>query len=352
MMDDLFNRIVSGRIIVEINNTVYIVYDANINQKQLADIKYEEAYNNAITNKIPTEDQADAILLEKGLWNPLLEKEVTDLNNNVKILGKELLSTEFQSNKKKMLSDAIDISKKRIAQITKQKNSLYGITAEHSANLTKYKYLLFLCTKTHDDKTMWTNWNKFLKVDEHIINKLLSQTFFNKDIDETSIRKLARSEPWRSSWVAAIKTGNLFTVPTTHMTDLQHAIVSWSLIYDSVYENTNCPSDEVINDDKQLDQWLILQSERRKNKQLEDAASNIVSTDPKIQNAGEVGIMVDSVEDAKKVYKLNDTTTQNTLKLRNKMLEEKGIVSEMDMPDTKQKIDLIKHQIEAQKGRG
>ena len=56
-------------------------------------------------------------------------------------------------------------------------------------------------------------------------------------------------------------------------------LCSFSRMYDSVYKNTECPSDDVIQDDDMLDGWFIQQTkeqeERQKEKLSEDKLSHL-----------------------------------------------------------------------------
>jgi len=167
--------------------------------------------------------------------------------------------------------------------------------------------------------------------------------------NEEKIRLLAHNEPWRSIWVASKKSGNLLSRPMTEMTDYQRILISWSLIYDSVYESSDCPSDETINNDDLLDSWLMKQSEKRK-KELSKGDSSF-TTSEKILGAGEISIMVDSEEDAKRVYEMNDVTSQQLVKKRQDLIKDKGSVIEGHMPDTKIDLQLRKNRIESAKIR-
>ena len=171
-------------------------------------------------------------------------------------------------------------------------------SAEYLANLDRYKYFAFLLTYNLNDNRVFSNWEEFNCSDEKLINKLINEAYLNSDINEANIRKLARSEPWRSIWISSCKVGNLFDKPQCEMSDYQKMLVSWSLIYDNVFEHPDCPGDSVIDNDEALDAWLKSQSDERAKQRDQNNADNFLKND-KIRNSGEVGIVVDSVEDAK-----------------------------------------------------
>ena len=124
----------------------------------------------------------------------------------------------------------------------------------------------------------------------------------------------------------------------SHMTDWQRALVSWSMLYDSIYENPDCPSDEVIRDDRLLDAWMEDQHEKK----ARERGQNSMETN-KHKN---VGVLVDSPDDARKVYKLNDTSTQNKLRQREKYIQEKGHAKLAELPDVAQELRLEKNRLE------
>jgi hypothetical protein len=200
-----------------------------------------------------------------------------------------------------------------------------------------YKYYVFLSTKGLNDQKIWNTWGEFQQTDTALVNYLVNEAYASNNINETVIRKLARSEPWRSAWLAGVKTGNLFNRPTTEMTDYQRALVGWSLIYDNAFENPDCPSTEVVDNDILFDKWLESQAAKREKESIN--ADNFIRNE-KIRNAGEVFLMADSQEDAEKVYKLNNPIAMSSVKTREGKLKKEGKLKETDLPDVRTRLQM------------
>jgi len=136
---------------------------------------------------------------------------------------------------------------------------------------------------------------------------------------EAEIRLLARSPTWSIVWSVAKKTGNVFGIPAASYTKDQMLLCYWSLMYDSVYESMDRPSDKVVEDDEALDKWFEEQRDKRakesKRKQVMDKSS--------ANRHGEIFVMASSDEDADDIYNLNDKLTLAQMRAESQRLEEK-----------------------------
>ena len=330
----LYDRVVNSVSIVPHDGELFYIYDPRPMDRQLANLRYEEVVDELNGSEVISQQLSVRILESKHLWNEIKEKELESINSRRDALNKELPRLEFQSQRKRMILKELGKLEIQGKLLLTQKNVFSTNTVEYLATVEKYKKLVFLLTYKHG-KRVWKDWCAFIRTEDTFVTKLMNSAFFNPDLTETNLRFLSHNEPWRSTWVASKKSGNLFSRPMADMTDYQRIIVSWSLVYDSVYEHPDCPSDEAINDDLQLDAWLLIQSEKRKSQQTGNEVSKMISDNPRINDAQEVGIIVDSFEDAKRVYNLNDRSVKSTLRQRNEKIRTEGSVSEGNMPDTK-----------------
>lgn len=299
---------------------------------------YDKAYNELLESGILSEIQSQAVLHEQGLWTEDKEKELKTFQDNLTKLNKQLPDLTYKSNDYKQTKIYIDITEKKIGQLLSDKNALMFKTAEYLANIERYKYLLFLLTFLPDGSRKWNDFDSFNKLDNNWLNDIILQSFFSKNLSDKSIRELARNEPWRSIWLGAVKTGNLFPFAKSEMTEYQRMLVMWSVVYDNVYESMDCPSDEVIHNDILLDQWFIANAEKRKQNK-ENSGPNIKNS--KIANAQEVGIVVDSLEDAQKVYNLNREGTKADLIRNEKFIQKHGMVSAGNLPTDRKNLKIL-----------
>lgn len=337
-LDYLCTRIVTGSIVIEYKDSLFIVKDPTPKEKLLADHWYEKSYDRFLLSSALTNEEVNDLMISKKLVDPGFISNIDEIESSIEDLkSKKLLSTE-----EKKLYETLEKKKKEFYRI---KNNLTNKSADYLATIEKYKYFIFLCTYTVDEQRYWKDHSSFLKEDEKLINHLLQKAYFEFNYDEKYIRRLARNEPWRSTWIAYCKGGcRLFDNALSFMTDLQKALISWSIIYDGIYDNPEKPPQHVIDDDKLCDEWLKNQSKER-GKKNKDFKNN------KINSSQEVFIMVNSLEEAQRVYEDNSLDSKSIIKNRNKVISQQGVVKEGKLPDVQVDLKMRKNRLEMSKGK-
>lgn len=340
-LEELYIRIISGTTPVEYRGSLFFVKDPTVKEKQLGQLHYQKCLDRFIKDRIWTKEEISFILAERDLWNPNKEEQLSLLRDEKRNLQDKLPALEFKSVEKARIKRQIEKIESQMTRMIKSKNALFNHSAEHLANIEKYKFFIFLCTFNENEERVWPTWISFQTAQDDLVSFLMKECFLNEDINEKKIRKLARSEPWRSTWLASNKSGNLFSFSMTEMTDLQRSLVGWSMIYDNAYESPDCPGDEVIDDDILFDAWLEEQSRKRKRESQKNSFDKMKHGSGM---SGEVGIMVDSVEDAKRVYNLNDSGQLRKIENRDKRISDKGSVKEQVLPDITTELKMLREQ--------
>ena len=217
-----------------------------------------------------------------------------------------------------------------------KKNSLLKYSSEGSAESAKIEYLIYS------------------SLEDHKGNRLIDETPYDEQeggfvaacveannslsLDEESFRELARNDPWKTMWGAS-KTGiPLFDIPATYLTENQKVLINWSRLYDNIYENMDCPSEEVIRDDDALDGWLIVQHRKREKEKNKNEMESKLSD--KTRNAQEVFLMADSEEEMKKIYSLNDPAANRQRKQRLRKVDKEGDVDITEFSDVQQQLRM------------
>jgi len=344
-LQDLCDRIILGKSIIEDQGHIYVISDPSPYYRQLSNLQYTKDLEQLRIYGVPTKDEIDIILRERYIWNDEKDELYQRLLERKKEIGRQLKEVEFQSLKKDKLRLELEHTELRIKKLSTARNSLYNQCAESLAINSRYKYLLFYLTKDVYGNSFWSNISEFLKLNDMFLVNLMNRSFFDERLNEKNIRLLARSDPWRTVWLGACKTGRLFTHPMCEVTDYQRLLVSWSILYDNVYESMDRPSEEIINDDDLLDQWLLTQKEERNKENNRDKFNSKQRGVVGGTSLQEIAIPVDTVEDAKKVFELNSQIGKKSLKSRSKALWEAKTLHEGQMPDTKTNIQMIKNQI-------
>lgn len=332
----LIQRIISGYQFISYGDKKYIVHDPSLLETYVSSNYFEEVYDSLLLDDVPSVEFTQLLLSERQLWSMKQESELEKLIVLIKDLQKRLPDLEFRSNEKKQHLLTIEAAKRRIEKLSREKNNLIFNTAEYVAKIEKYKYILFLTTYTEDGNRVWIDFIDFQKEDDKIISFLVNKVFFDSNIDTIIIRELARSDPWRNLWVSATKISHLFTKSVTELTELQKDLVTWSMIYDSVFESMETPTEDVINNDVLLDAWFEQQHKKRQDQR--GNKEGFITNNEKIRNGQEIGVFVDSPEDAQKVYNLNDRTSKEILERNLEKIDREKEVKEINLPGKRKEL--------------
>lgn len=340
--DKLLARIVSGSIFLG----GLVLKPPTREHRYIATEIYEEALRDGELEGLYSESELLDFMLENDLWDETKQKFVDDLPKEIEEFKVRLFKSTFKSNERKVIRTALATAKKKLTELTAERNAFNYLSAAGAASIAKSRYLLAVGLYKHgrrlltDDPDEWPT-----SLLDEVMGELSSAR-----VEDDDIRWLAHNEPWRSIWSATKVEGTVFGVSPVDYTEEQKSLVGWSSLYDSVYGHPDCPSDEVVNDNDLLDGWLIDQRRQRDgrlaSKEVDDQLSD--ST----RNSQEVFIPAETVEDARKVFNRNDEMTKAVQKQRFSVLKEKGTVAEQDMPDTRRRIrmEATQRQVEAIKG--
>lgn len=87
---------------------------------------------------------------------------------------------------------------------------------------------------------------------------------YNAEIlDDKEIRQISKNPNWRMIWNVSKDSREIFPLPACDLTDMQKTLISWTRMYDSVYESMETPSDSIIEDDYAIDGWFTVQRRKR-----------------------------------------------------------------------------------------
>ena len=240
--------------------------------------------------------------------------------------------------KVKKLRKQIKSVKAGIEKSNDNKYSMYAHTKEHYASNIKRDFLIGLSIRDQNNNKI------ILPEDFWLYNDSLITNFFNKmhqsNITVEEVREIARSEPWRSMWLA--QKANVFSTSACEWTDNQRLLVSFSRMYDNVHESMESPSDDVIKDDDMLDGWFIKQKREREKKQKEQALDDKFG---KFKNKdGQELFIVGRQDDVQDIYNMNDSTSRGIIKSRNKKIEQQGEVKHGHLKDVQMELHMQKTQ--------
>lgn len=347
MSNLLLYRILSGQIHIKVYNKTYIVKGNTLQQKYMAELYFEELLAEySELDSLQTPLQLSAFLVKFGYWNDTKQQAVDKLKKDIEDLKVKAYECAFRANEKQAAKKMIVVAKEKLEALLEQKHKFDGMTANGAALVGKNKYLIATSIYYPDGKPLFGDsieaflLGDFLYLD-NIIIEINRQSASNSDV-----RAVARSESWRKYWCAK-DSENIFGRPAIELTDEQLNLISWTRLYDNVYQHSECPSEDVIDDDDCLDGFLIADKRKRdKEKGLMGAHEKI--TNAKIAGASEVFLVAETEEDAVKIHNLNDEGVKRTINTRNKLIDKEGIIGDQDLPDIKLKRQIAINQKAAQ----
>lgn len=336
----LIYRIRAGYTICNINNNKLFVYSPDPHLLYLAQEIYIDTYRRAKDHEIFEDDDVFKLLVSLNIWSDQKENELNDvLPKHIDYWKVELYNAFFKSNKRKTIRQYLARAKEEQANLYSIRHCFDHITCTGCASYAKNLFLISNTTKTCDNKSV--DWNS---ID---INTVMGN-YYSQSLSTDEIRVLARTYPWNTLWPLLKENKAVFE--NANFSSEQQALLYWSIMYDRVAESTECPSEDVVNDDDMLDGWLIIQRQKRdeehKKREVEGQLPN-----SKTMNADEVFLMAETIEDAKKIELLNDPIIRQMKAQKFKEIDEKGIVREQDLTDVKRKQMMLANQAYIEKMR-
>jgi len=230
----------------------------------------------------------------------------------------------LDSSKIRQAKYLLKITEEKYRDLIRKKNRYFANTKEGIASLNKLEYLVSHSTFTEDFKPYDFS-------DLSVEDCIIQYNIFH-DVEDSTLRKLSRSEPWKTMWVVRKNSKkDLFFYPDKELTNNQKALLAWSQTYDNVYESMDCPEESVIDDDVLLDGWFIQQQRKREiEKGQKDLDSGIKNE--KIKNSQEVYAVV-SRDKVDKIESLNNPYTKMIKQQRDALLKQKGTVQQGGFQD-------------------
>lgn len=272
----------------------FIIKPPTIKQLLYSCKKYNEAYNNAQEAGVMTVKQMKMWMIESEIIPPSYDGEVIMIQKEIDDNKASLYKSRKNKQNIKIFTKNIKELKKKL-QLYNQKNELYyHNTCEFIAQTEKLAFLLR--NTTYKNKKLY----KFTNDLDYVLS-LWQGTFLN----ESNIRSLARNNIWRNIWSNHKITHNkLFqNKPNEDLTYNQKNLLTWSKIYDNVFESINCPEDFVINNDDMLDGWFVCEQREREKEKIEKDFD--ISKHKNSDGKSAHFIMADNIQEAKEIYALN-----------------------------------------------
>ncbi len=337
--EEKLRQIISGFFHFKFNDKLFKYYEPTSSFFSEVSFYTRDIESQLKLNGFLSAEEEKKILIEKGLWSEAKQKELDTCEKDLSKLKQEKIKYKYQSKHLKVIESTIKALEDKMEELSSVRNSMYPNTIEYQKG---YRINIIILSESIRDRNGQKIWSSVEELENEVeikeIDKMLRTVNSFAKIDQKTLREIARNEPWRTIWKTSCKTGTpLFNKPASDMTKNQYELCYWSNVYDSVYESSDYPGQDVIDDDDKLDEWFMRQSEKYSSSKSNKGAS----LNPKIANASEIFLPVDTPEDAQKVYEeMNSAEGKRVISSRNKAVEKHGNLTDDQLPDVKTTIQV------------
>ena len=326
-------------------------------EKHYARHVYRQELKKAKLSGLPSEHEMLESAIFRGDWSPEQDTLISLRNREIKHL-ESLIDPRnglFRHNKGKAHKTRLQIIKarKELESLQTKRDSLLLLTAEYHARNYEFIYLFSRMILNEYDEQLWPKWKDYQNErDDYFINSIIFKYKHLKSPLESDFRAIVRTSSWNIIWNSAKKTAsNIFNRSPSDYTREQLSLLFWSMMYDSVYESMERPSDDIIENDDKLDKWFEEQREERK-KQSKRKKHDKSST----SRHPEQYVMVSNEEEADEVYEMNDKMSlakvQSEIRKISNSKKEYVDVVEVKQGDIKRQLLTERSAIDARRSAG
>lgn len=323
------NRIMSGTLIFG-DITIGCVSHKD---KYLADTLYKKVLDECNYNEQWSEEDLLQFLIEQSLWDFTKQKRIDDMPKEIEDYKVELYNCAFKSLDKIKIKEKISLLRNEFENLYRERHRYDHLTNVGVAIMARTKYLIGCSLRKNGKRILNGNW---WEQSTELIDRCMVYVGENK-LTDSQLRELSRTEPWRSCWNARKSGMKLFN--NKFFTDEQLSLVSWTGIYDNIYNHPECPSTNIVEDDDALDGWMIIQRRKRGEEENKRNADQLIKN-PRIKNSQEIFIVAQTPQDAAKIDSLNDTVGSIAKAQKFATIKQKGSVNEVNMPDVRQRVQM------------
>lgn len=334
--ESLISRIISGELYCTVGGVDYVLKQPDKSLRYKAQRIYEECLLEGTFSEWLDETEAVNALIRFDLWKDVGFSAIETRIEELKIeLFKSFLQTDKLKDTRKLLNAVRD----KYNEMLNTKHSLDYATITGYATMVKSQFLIASGLYYLDGTRVWID-KDISNADYILLENIMSYVNSNR-ISLESFRELARTEPWRGYWT--LNKNSVFTGNVIDWSEEQRTLALFSRMYDSVYDSSECPTDDIINDDDLLDGWMLIHKRKRDKERMETQLESILGKDKKhqqfhqnkLKNAQEVFLPAKDAQEAEKINSLNDFEGRMIKKQRDALIKAKGEVTDSNFQDRK-----------------
>lgn len=327
--DFYISRICANYLRLKIDDTIIKLYPPNKDVWYESNCVFMESLEKAIESNCMLENDVIEHLHING-WKENNLKELEEiLPKHIDYFKIEIYENFLRDKEREQARLYLRKAEEEYNRLFNIRHSLDHLTAVGVATFSRWQFIIERTAKDENGKD--------INFDKIKVNDILS-AFYNESISDKIMRQIAKSDKWKGIYSFGKKNNRIFNIDAIESTDEQKRLIAWSSLYDSLCEMTDCPPDDVVDDDDALDGWLILKAKEQKEDRKKANAEERFGTH---KNADEIFIPVKSAKEADSIMSMNSPTNKVIIQNRLKTIEESGEVTDDKFKDVKMKNAIL-----------
>lgn len=252
-----------------------ILYFPTLSDRNYATHMHTKTLRDAEAEGVESAADLVQIAIQAEEWTQDEEDFMTEAENELDGM-KQTRDQETVLVRRRRMDASIEAVEKRYSELKSKRESFIYHSREYMANRTYVYFLVQHLTRDAKGQKLWNSDEEFYKaaVDYPSFMAFMSHEVLNEGVlDVKTIRAVARSVEWRMMWgLSRENLVDLFNRPIADFSYNQRLLIYWSRVYDSVYEDTKRPDEDIIQDDEKLDMWLSNREDERNEESKEGSS--------------------------------------------------------------------------------
>lgn len=334
-VSNLIDRIILGKYVFIVDNVKYCLVNPNINTKIKSNFIYDKIYSDHLYDtSFVDPDRLDFMLKLQCIIPKDYEKKVKQLEKDIENIKVGL----FKNYKRKISRESYKISLKKeqdnLNKLYNQKNSWDFLLLTNFANRQRVEFLFANSIYSYESGDLIFNYDNLDTKSLHYFLDILQNDPLKQIV---TYKHIATNNLWKNYWTC--DKSRIFNSAVVDWTDEQRTLVSISKMFDSIYENPECPEDDILQDFDALDGWIISQRRKSIAEKKQRGVKEILGKNTK--DGGEVFLMANNEEDAEDILDMNSDEAMFNYKTRIDMLNKSNgkNLKDTDFPDIKSEIN-------------
>lgn len=305
-LDLTINRLLLGKLKFIINDRTFVYKNNDLDNKYEISLLIKDFYEKSKYDFF-NKDQLEYIYIRKGLLDPQYKTKTENIQKNIENLKYDLFMTGPRVERAKRIRKQLEFIRREFNKHLIELSKVFYYSFEETCDRLRVIYNIIFGTEYSSGQKVFNLGN----IDYSLL-KSISEKIQENSLSTADLRRIARSNEWRSYWIRGKET--CFKSLPSELNDEQKLLASYSTMYENALSRGDFPENIIYDDDK-FDGWMIKQR-----RDAEDALKeqNTKKTD---KHYNHVFKMAETQEEANNIYAMNPSENREILRLRAKELQ-------------------------------